>query len=129
MGGEARDFQSGETDKPCHTRDFDRPQAKSVFAEMLLDVINHRVALNAIKRTSEEFHNSGIGIHDGKRFPILVTPLTQADATGAQIREGAHSSRAYGRKQAMAILGTAHLTTGAASPPGQSGRSLASHCC
>jgi hypothetical protein len=61
-----------------------------VFDEMLLDVINHRVALNATEATSEEFHNSGIGIYGGKRFPILVTPLTQADATAGQFHQGAH---------------------------------------
>jgi hypothetical protein len=41
---------------------------------MLLDTVNHRVALNAIEATPEEFHNSRIGIHCGKRFPILVMP-------------------------------------------------------
>jgi len=61
-----------------------------VFAEMLLDVINHGVTLNAAEAASEEFHNSGIGIHCGKRFPILLTPLTQANAAARQCHKGTH---------------------------------------
>jgi hypothetical protein len=44
--------------KSCNTRDLDSPQPKAVFAEMLLDVIDHRIALNAIEPTPEEFHHS-----------------------------------------------------------------------
>jgi hypothetical protein len=47
---------------------------------MLLDAVGHRVALNSTEATPEELHNSRIGIHCGERFPILVTPSTQADA-------------------------------------------------
>jgi hypothetical protein len=57
---------------------------------MLLDEINHRVALNSTEATPEECHNSRIGIHCGKRFPILVTPSTQADAAAGQCHKGAH---------------------------------------
>src|SRR5438876_1178873 len=57
---------------------------------MLLDAIDHRVTLNATEATAEEFHDSRIGIHCGKRFPILVTPSTQADAAVGQCRKGAH---------------------------------------
>jgi hypothetical protein len=52
----------------------------SVFAEMLLDAIGHRVAFKSTEATPEELHDSRIGIHHGKRFPILITPSTQADA-------------------------------------------------
>jgi hypothetical protein len=58
---------------------------------MLLDAIDHRVAFNTTEPAPEEFHNSGIGIHGGKRFPILVTPLTQEDATAGQFHKGAPS--------------------------------------
>jgi len=57
---------------------------------MLLDAIDHRVALSSTEATREEFHNSRIGIHCGKRFPILVTPSTQAHAAAGQCRKGAH---------------------------------------
>jgi hypothetical protein len=30
---------------------------------MLLDVINHRIALNAVEPTPEEFHHPWIGFH------------------------------------------------------------------
>ena len=46
---------------------------------MSLNVIDHRIALNAIEPTPEEFHHACIGIHCGKRFPILIAPSTQAD--------------------------------------------------
>ena len=90
MGDEPWDGQSGEADKRCHTWDLDRPQAKSVFTEMLLDAIDHRVALNPTQAAAEEFHNPCIRIHCGKRFPILVTPLTKADAATGQCHKGAH---------------------------------------
>jgi hypothetical protein len=61
-----------------------------VFAEMLFDASDHRVALNATEATPEEFHNAHIGIHCGKRFPILVTPSTQADTVAGQCHKGAH---------------------------------------
>ena len=63
MGTESRNFQSGETYKSCNTRDLDSPKTKAAFAEMLLDVIDHRIALNAIEPTPEEFHHSWVGIH------------------------------------------------------------------
>src|SRR5207253_4689793 len=55
-----------------------------------LDAIDNRVALNWTEGTQEEFHNSRIGIHCGERFPILVTPSTQADAAAGQCHKGAH---------------------------------------
>jgi hypothetical protein len=69
--------------------DLDSPKTKVAFAEMILDAIDHRVALNSTETTPEEFHNSRIGIHCGKRFPILVTPSTQADAAAGQCHKGA----------------------------------------
>jgi UDP-3-O-acyl-N-acetylglucosamine deacetylase len=50
---------------------------------MLLDAIDHRVAVGPAEAIAEEFHHKGIGVHDGKRFPILVTPPAQADAVTA----------------------------------------------
>jgi hypothetical protein len=47
---------------------------------MLLDAIDHRVALSATEAAPEEFHNPRIGIHCGKWLPILVTPLSQSEA-------------------------------------------------
>jgi hypothetical protein len=99
MGAEAWDLQSGEPDKRCHPWAFDSPQAKPVFAEVLLDVVNHRVALDAAKATSEKFHNSGIGIHRGKCFPIIVTPLAKTDAAARQSNHGAHRAILYDSKQ------------------------------
>jgi hypothetical protein len=57
---------------------------------MLLDAIDHRIALNSTEATSEEFHDSRIGIHCGKSFPILVAPATQAQASTGQCHKGAH---------------------------------------
>jgi len=90
MGAESCDCYSGETDKRCYVRNLDSPQTKVVFAEMLLDAIDHRIALNSTEAIPEEFHNSRIGIHCGKRFPILVTPSTQANAAAGQCHKGAH---------------------------------------
>lgn len=89
-GFESRDGQSGETDKRRCTRDLDGPQTKAAFAEVLFDAINQRVALNSTEATREEFHDSRIRIHGGKRFPILITPSTQADACAGQCNKGAH---------------------------------------
>jgi len=80
MCAESWDCQSGEPDEGRHIRDLDSPQSKAVFAKMLLDAIDHGVALNSTEAIREEFHHSRIGIHCGKRVPILVTPSTQADA-------------------------------------------------
>jgi len=38
----------------------------------------------------EEFHNSRIGIHSGKRYPILVTPLAKQDPAAGQCHTGVH---------------------------------------
>jgi hypothetical protein len=89
-GAESWNCQSGETDEGCHIRDFDGPQTKALFPKMLLDAVRQRVALDATEATGEVFHNSPIGIHCGKGFPILVTPSTQADATAGQCHESAH---------------------------------------
>jgi hypothetical protein len=51
-----------------------------VLGEMLLDAIDHRIALNATERTTEKFHDARIGIHGSKCLAILVTPWTQTDA-------------------------------------------------
>jgi len=98
MGSEPLDRQSGEPDEGCYTWNLDRPQAKTMLVEMPLDAIDHRVTLNVTERAPEEFHNSRIGIHCGKRFPIGVTPLTQADAIAGQSRKGAHRYRSLWQK-------------------------------
>jgi hypothetical protein len=66
-----------------------------MFRKMLLNTIDHRVALNSTEGTPKEFHNACIGIHSGKRFPILVTPWTQADAAAGQLRKVAHRWQRY----------------------------------
>jgi hypothetical protein len=57
---------------------------------MLLDVIDHRVALNSTETISQEFDNSEIRLHCGKCFAILVAPVTQQNATAGQCCKGAH---------------------------------------
>src|SRR5262245_22943655 len=57
---------------------------------MLLDAVDHRVALGAAETALEEFHDARIGIHRGKRLPILVTPCTQTDAAARQCHNRAH---------------------------------------
>jgi len=98
MGTESCDCQSGETHKRRYIRDLDSPKAKAMVAEMLPDAIDHRVALNSTEATPEEFHNSRIGIHCGKRFTILVTPFTQADAAAGQCRKCAHRCMILSKK-------------------------------
>jgi hypothetical protein len=90
MGAESCDGQSGEPDVWRDIQHLDCPQTKVVFTEMLVDAIDHRVALDPTEATPEEFHNARIGIHCGKRFPIVVTPSTQADAAAGQCHKGAH---------------------------------------
>jgi hypothetical protein len=57
---------------------------------MLLDAINHRVAIHSTEATAEEFHHPRIAIHDGKRGPIPVAPSTQVDTAAEQCRRGTH---------------------------------------
>jgi hypothetical protein len=66
MGLEARAGQSGKTDEGGDTRNLDGPQAKAVVAEMLLDPVDHGVALGPAERAAEEFHDPCVGIHRGK---------------------------------------------------------------
>lgn len=80
MGVESRNLQSGKADEARDAGDLDRPQAKTVRTKMFFDVIHHGVALRAAQRTSEEFHDAGVGIHGGKCLPVRVMPPTQADA-------------------------------------------------
>src|SRR5882757_3149780 len=84
MCAESWDCQSGEPDEGRHIRDLDSPQSKAVFAKMLLDAIDQRIALNSTQATRKEFHNSRIGVHCRKRLPILLTPPTQADSAAGQ---------------------------------------------
>ena len=90
MRAQSRIRQSGEADKTGDAGNLDRLQPKSVFAKMLLDAVNHRVALGTVEAAAEEFHHPRIGIHGGKRFPIRLTPSTQAHAPAGQCRKSAH---------------------------------------
>src|SRR5258706_15368587 len=67
---------------------------------MPLDAIDHRVAINSAEAAAEEFHRSPIGIHDGKRGPVIITPSTQADPAAGQCRKGAHHWRSRVSKHA-----------------------------
>jgi hypothetical protein len=61
-----------------------------VFVEMLVDVIDHCVALGPAEAAPEERHDARIGIHGGECVPILLTPWAQADAAAGQRHTHAH---------------------------------------
>src|SRR4051812_11943470 len=81
---EACDCQSDETDQGRDIRDFERPQAKTMLAEMPLDSVDHSITLGAAEAAAEELHHPRIGIHGGKRLPISVPPSAQTDAFAGQ---------------------------------------------
>jgi hypothetical protein len=89
-GVESCERKARETHKRCNTWYLDSPQTKTVFIEMLLDAIHHCIAVTSVERLPEEFHHSGIGVHCRKRIPILVTPLTKANAAAGQFHKGRH---------------------------------------
>jgi hypothetical protein len=80
MGAESRPVQSGKSNEGGHARHFDGPQTEPIFAKMLFNAIDQRVALISGESLAEEFHHARIGVHRGKRFPVRRAPWTQADA-------------------------------------------------
>jgi hypothetical protein len=80
MGSEPWHRQTGETDKGCPIPDLNGPKTKATLAKMLLDALDHRVALNSIETTREELHDARISIHCGKRSSIVIAPLAEANA-------------------------------------------------
>ena len=98
MGAESWDRQAGETNKGRHARNLDRPEPKTVFVEMLLDVIDHWVALGLAETAPEERHDARIGIHDGECVP---------------------SPSRHGRRQTRPPANVTHPPMAARSPAGQ----------
>jgi hypothetical protein len=48
-----------------------------VLCEVIADAGGGRVALGAVERTGEEFHDRRVGVHGGERGEILVAPSAE----------------------------------------------------
>lgn len=109
---EARPGEPDEADEARPVRDLDRPQPPALLLELPADVLRERVALGARQGRHEMAHRLVVGVQGREGLEILLAPLPQQEALGAELGHAAMIGKARHRgvcaSEAPGILRSVH---------------------
>ena len=87
MGLESRYRESGKPDEFALLTEFERIQAETMLAEMILDAIDQEAAFRGREARGQEFHHSRVVIQAGERLAVASFPVSQQQALGLDGRD------------------------------------------
>src|SRR5271154_6908735 len=86
MGLESRYRESRKPDEFALLTEFERIQAESMLAEMILDPIDQEAAFRGRETRGQKLHHSRVVVQAGEGLAVACFPVSQQQAIGFDVR-------------------------------------------